>query len=76
MKTKTFFIFCLILFGAIAVQAQELKPFKADNGLWGFNDQNGKEIVPAKYDGARDFSDGLAFVSEPYQKGGFIDKTG
>jgi len=42
---------------------------------YGFIDEAGKEVVPVKYDHARDFSDGLAAV-ELNEKWGFIDKTG
>ena len=61
---------------AIAVQAQELNSFKADNGKYGYKDQNGKVIIAPKYDIASyDFNEGLARVSLD-NKFGFIDKTG
>lgn len=34
------------------------------------------EVVPCKYDGAMDFSEGLAAVCDENYKWGFIDKTG
>ena len=32
------------------------------NGKWGFIDKTGKEIVTPKYDDAKDFKEGLAWV--------------
>ncbi len=49
--------------------------FKNYNGKYGFKDENGNVVIPAKYDGAEDFSDGLAAVKVNY-KWGFIDKNG
>lgn len=73
----TLFTICLLLFGATAVQAQELKPFKADNFKWGYKDQNGKVVIEPKYGQAKDFSEGLARVSLGWPaKWGAIDKTG
>ncbi|UCS92171.1 WG repeat-containing protein [Echinicola marina] len=47
---------------------------------FGFVDKTGKEIIPLKYDGAEDFSEGLALVYIGYGldniKIGFIDKSG
>lgn len=90
MNTKKIITTCLLLLGAMALQAQELKPFKADNGKYGYKDQNGKIIIEPKYDNARHFSDGVAAVSlggptkstvdnlNPIMRGKliFIDKTG
>ncbi|HEY1025752.1 MAG TPA: WG repeat-containing protein, partial [Sphingobacteriaceae bacterium] len=76
---------CLMLFGTLALQAQNLKPFKAANGKYGYKDQNGKEVVSPRFSYAAAFSENLAVVSvsagsdewgfEEY-KCGFIDKTG
>lgn len=63
MSSKTIFTICLLLLGAIAVQAQELKSFKADNDKYGYKDQNGKIIIEAKYDYAKIFTEGLAPVN-------------
>lgn len=49
------------------------------NAKYGFIDQTGKEVIPCKYDGASDFSEGLARVyleDVPFGEYGFIDKTG
>ncbi|NLN26310.1 MAG: WG repeat-containing protein [Bacteroidetes bacterium] len=72
---KKIFTICLLLIGAMTLQAQELKPFEADNGKWGFKDQNSKVIVAPKYDLANTFSDGMARV-RLNAKFGFIDPTG
>ncbi|MGZ5189646.1 MAG: WG repeat-containing protein [Flavisolibacter sp.] len=45
------------------------------NKKWGYLDENGKEIISFKFDGADMFSDGLAAVFIG-NKIGFIDKTG
>lgn len=47
--------------------------------LWGFRDAKGTVVIPAKYDMARDFSNGLAAVATGDMisaKWGFIDKQG
>jgi hypothetical protein len=42
---------------------------------FGYIDKNGREVVPVVYDGASDFSEGLAAVGKN-NKWGFIDKDG
>jgi hypothetical protein len=42
---------------------------------WGYIDQTGRLIIPFTFDGADNFSDGLAAVSLK-EKTGYIDKTG
>lgn len=52
--------------------------------LWGYVDKTGREVVPCRYDGAKDFSDGLAqvMIKEEGEYGlirerwGYIDQTG
>lgn len=44
-------------------------------GLWGFVNENGDEIVPFKYDLAWSFSEGLAGVKTE-DRWGFINKAG
>lgn len=57
------------------------------NGLWGYADANGKEIIPAKFYAAEPFAEGLAAVAPEQPKAaaagagafatyGFIDKSG
>lgn len=83
MKTKILFTICLLLFGAMVMQAQELTKFKGNNHKYGFKDQNGKVIIEPQYDYAEDFSEGLGAVNigggltyGNTGKWGFIDKTG
>lgn len=68
---------CFVLF----TNAQNLKPFKAANGLWGYKDVQFDEIIiQPKYNSAEEFSEGLAMVSvfsfTKSHRFGFIDKTG
>lgn len=73
---KTIFTIYLLLFGAMTLQAQQLKPFKADNGKFGYKDENGKVIAQPKYDFASyTFDDGLAQIRNN-GKIGFIDQRG
>jgi hypothetical protein len=46
-----------------------------DRGNYGFVDENGKEVIPIKYDYASDFDEGTAIVKFN-GKYGIIDKTG
>jgi len=54
-----------------------LLPFKegGDYEYWGFMDRSGKVVIPATYDAARPFSEGLALV---WDRGypAYIDRTG
>lgn len=50
------------------------KPFKDNNGKWGFKDENGHIVIPAKYDGINGFSEGLSCVKSK-EKWRFIDKN-
>lgn len=43
---------------------------------YGFIDRNGKEVIPAKYFDAHEFSNGLAAVKDTSGKWGFIDPDG
>lgn len=45
-----------------------------EEGRYGFIDNKGNEIIPLKYDNARDFSEGLAAVEGP-GGWGYIDKN-
>ena len=53
----------------------DLIPIVDKNGRCGFIDKNGNEVIPCKYDGAWDLSEGLAMVKKDYKRG-FIDKNG
>lgn len=70
--TVTIFSMC---FWFIHGNAQDLKRFEGENGKYGFVDKTGKVIVPATYDIAFDFSEGLGQV-KLNDKCGFIDRTG
>lgn len=55
-----------------------LHPFES-NGLWGYMDQEGNQVVPPTYYEANEFSEGLALVkanSGENGQYGFIDETG
>ena len=47
-----------------------------EKGKWGFIDKTGKEVIPCKWEDAKDFSEGLVSVMDTNGKYGFIDKTG
>lgn len=75
MKTIiTTIAIAICMFIASATQAQQLVAFE-ENGKYGFKDQNDKIVIASKYNGAEEFSEGLASVSFN-DKWGFIDKTG
>ena len=58
----------------VLTQFHELKRDKS-NGKWGFVDvHSGKVVIPHKYDGAKDFSEGLAAI-KLNRRWGFIDET-
>ncbi len=60
---------------AAAKAATNLKSFRDQTSKkYGYKDENGNIVIPAKYDDALDFSDGLALVKFK-GKCGFIDKT-
>jgi hypothetical protein len=44
-------------------------------GRWGFINKSGKEVIPCKYEDAKNFYEGLATVRKKFFWG-FIDKTG
>ncbi len=63
------------LTGALAKAATNLKPFLDKTSMkYGYRDEHGYIVIPAKYDNAWNFSEGLAFV-EVNGKWGCIDKT-
>ncbi len=49
--------------------------FRDDNGNYGYKDKAGRIVIPAKFESAWEFSEGLARVISN-DKRGFIDKTG
>jgi hypothetical protein len=66
MKNLKLFIFCL----SILIGNSAISQFKA-----GYLDKTGKEAIPAQFESANSFSQGLAAV-KMNGKWGFIDKTG
>lgn len=73
MKTiTTTILMCLLV---LTVRAQDLKKFEGKNGKFGYVDAKGKEVIPAIYQNAFDFRDGLGIVVLN-DKWGYIDNTG
>ena len=52
-----------------------LEPYK-NNGKYGFFDRNGSVVIPCQWEGAYNFSEGLALVRNDKCKYGYIDKSG
>ena len=79
MKTKHPFILALLFIGVSSVSnpaftANAQKAVQLGQ-LWGFEDADGSVIIPAQFDEARDFSDGMAAVKKG-QLWGFINESG
>src|SRR3989339_1691422 len=69
------FIIASCLAAAVAQSPdQALIPFRAGS-KWGYSDKAGKLVIPARYNAARPFSEGLALVMSG-GKYGFIDAAG
>lgn len=77
MRTITNLLFSLFIFSNIVLAQDSYEPlFKIyENGLYGYIDSTGAVVIPPKFKGAGEFSEGLAPVRE---KGyyGYIDETG
>jgi len=52
-----------------------LVPAQSADGKWGYQDKSGTFTIPARYDRAERFSEGLAVVQQKKQFG-YIDSTG
>lgn len=84
MNTKTIITTCLLLLGTMALQAQELIPFKEDIlliGKWGYKNDRGTIVIKPEYTDAQYFSEGLAMVATLHDGfnpdgWGFIDIKG
>lgn len=53
--------------------------FQADDGRYGFKEEDGQVVIPPIYDGAREFSEGLAqveMVQDGVRRIAFIDPDG
>jgi hypothetical protein len=48
----------------------------SDGRLWGYIDKKGRSVIGPRYQWARGFSEGLAFVKTETGGGGYIDRTG
>ena len=46
------------------------------NDHWGFVDENGKVVVPCKYNAVTNYQEGLACVESDKRKWGFVDENG
>lgn len=66
---KLVLIVCICTSTAFAQKAVQI------GTQWGFEDASGNVIISAAYDGAQDFSDGMAAVKKG-KKWGFINETG
>jgi hypothetical protein len=53
----------ILIFICFVLHAQNLVPFRANNEKWGFKNKAGKIVLPAIYDDAAEFSDGVAAVA-------------
>lgn len=67
----------------IPMQFERVQPFSDSaaaaqrDKLWGFIDRKGQWIIEPRYQWVREFRNGLAWVSEPKQRGGmYVDKRG
>jgi hypothetical protein len=77
MKKITSLLFVITIFSSIVFAQKNYRPlFRIyENGLYGYIDSTGTVIIPPKYKGAGEFSEGLAPVRENGYYG-YIDETG
>ena len=64
---------------SLCIDAQQLFPFKDNNGLYGYRDTLGNVLIPPQFNFAKDFSEGFAAVGMGEYIGtkyGFIDVNG
>ncbi len=71
---KTIITLALLLLGTMALQAQNFRPYKADNGKYGFADETTKTTYPAIYDWVADLSENM-FGAQLKDKYRVIDGT-
>ncbi|MFB2120562.1 MULTISPECIES: WG repeat-containing protein [Parapedobacter] len=62
MNARIPILICLVLFGAGALQAQDLKAFKDTRGLYGYKDAKGNVVIQPQYHHAYDFTQGLGAI--------------
>ena len=56
---KSILILCLLVFSLSTILAQNLKPFEASNGQYGYKDDKGKIVIAAQYVTATYFFTGV-----------------
>jgi hypothetical protein len=72
-----FLLFLFIVLNVSNIHAQvNLKPFKCDNGKWGYIDEKGKTTISCCYETATEFLGKFAIVEEGYQKYFLINEKG
>ena len=49
---------------------------KNQQGLWGYINKKGIEVIPCQFENAQDFSEGLAIIRNKEGLAGYIDKNG
>lgn len=64
------------LYGQPPHFSEGLEAVENADGLYGFIDKTGKQVIPCQYQDVRIFSEGLAAVENANELWGFIDKTG
>ena len=75
MKNIIYFLTLICLLTSLNTQAQKLIPFENKNEYWGYKNEQGDIVIPAKFDFVYQFQADVAVVSN---KGlyGLIDKKG
>lgn len=61
---KLWVLTCAIGLSSPFMAAQDLFPAKNDKGKWGYVDNSGQKVIDYKYDEARNFENGKAFVKK------------
>ncbi|HRH64674.1 MAG TPA: WG repeat-containing protein [Bacteroidia bacterium] len=67
-------VLCFLLNLPVVIHAQELRSFYKNN-KWGYTDKSGNAVIPAEYEEAEKFKEGLARVKLD-KKYGFINEKG
>ena len=74
MQHKIIITILLLVFTPLFLSAEELESFEKGN-KYGYKNESGQIVIPAKFDSALEFSEDLAAVMQN-GKWGFIDKKG
>jgi hypothetical protein len=69
---------CVITFGGLGGKTNGilLEPVKNGDGLWGYENAEGKLVIPCEWERASGFNNGLARVRNSEKKYGFINQRG